>query len=106
MKRVPIERIAIDGTGRLMVCPGPEGQRSYDLIYREANGLRWDRNERALVAYEPGRWEHAELLAHIVSTLRDACDEALVLTDKSRLDVPPGEEQALRAVFGGQPNAI
>jgi hypothetical protein len=69
MSRVPIQRIRIDGVGRLLVAPlNPSS--SYAHIYREANGLRWDAEENALVALEPARWGHSELLRHIIHTLR------------------------------------
>jgi hypothetical protein len=69
MKRLPISSVEIDSAGNLFVRPKTD--RSYEYIYREANGLRWDGHKRALHAYEPARWEPAELLQHMATALRE-----------------------------------
>jgi hypothetical protein len=79
MKTVPISSVEIDSSGGLLVRP--ETCKSYEYLYREANGLRWDRERHAIPAHEPARWEAEDLTKHIARTLRDSCDEELVLTD-------------------------
>jgi hypothetical protein len=84
--------VEIDSAGILFVRP--ETDRSYEYIYREANGLRWDSKKRALHAYEPARWKPAELLQHMATTLRECCDEALVFTDSTSWDGVSAEMQS------------
>lgn len=98
MKTLAIDSLEMDSSGSLFVGPKTDG--SYEYIYREANGLRWDRQKRALHAYEPARWKPVELLQHIAVTLRDSCDEALVFTDStSWFGVPAGLQDDLRKVL-------
>jgi hypothetical protein len=91
MKRVPISSVEIDSAGSLFVRPKTD--RSYEYIYREANGLRWDGHKRTLHAYEPARWEPAELLQHMATTLRECCDEALVFAGSTSWDGVSAEMQ-------------
>lgn len=84
----PIEEVAVDSSGRLLVklsVSRPNDQ----MIYRAANGLRWDAAAKAFVAAEPNRWAHAELLKQMVRTLRDEMGDELCLTTATRwLNVP------------------
>ena len=96
-----VQEIAIDAGGKLRVRPEVSAP-SYPLIYRAGNGLRWEVDEAAFVAAEPGRWNHAELLAHILSTVRAECDDVLHLTDRTRwVNVAPEQRSELVAVFNG-----
>jgi hypothetical protein len=98
MRLVPIQSIAMNSAGELLVRPMSPHQW-YEFIYREGNGLRWDAREQALVAAEPSRWEYPELFWHIVQTVRNACDEHLHLTgDTVWENVPPEVETRLREV--------
>ena len=84
MKPRTVAKVIVDSKGRLFLVPDLEADAtSYEYIYREANGLRWDRTTHAFHAYEPERWDHVELLHHIASTLRSAYDEDLRFTDKT-----------------------
>ena len=94
MKNRAIASVVIASSGHLFVAPELEGDEDYEYIYREANGLRWDRTSRSLHAYEPARWEHVELLRHIASTLQSACDEDLHLTEKTVWQGVPLELQS------------
>lgn len=80
MKQRPVAKVVVDPKLGLLVMPHLVGRGSYEMIYREANGLRWERERQALHAYEPSRWESCELLRHIAATLHDACDEELFFT--------------------------
>ncbi len=62
-----IEAIEIDQAGHLLVRL--DGRRSFELIYRLANGLSWDPAKHAIQAAQPDRWEHRELLSHICASL-------------------------------------
>ena len=77
MNSRPVAKVLIDSTGHLFVMPELEPGKTYEHIYREANGLRWHRALHALHAHEPERWEHVELLRHIAATLKSAYDEDL-----------------------------
>jgi len=93
-----IGSLEIDSSGALFVQP--ETDESYEYIYREGNGLRWDRRRRGLHAYEPARWGYAELLRHIAITLRDSYDEDLVFTDSTSWNgVPEDLQRDLRRVL-------
>jgi hypothetical protein len=97
-----IARILIDSAGRLFVAPDSEPTESYEYIYREANGLRWDRGMKALFAYEPTRWKHEELLQHIDATLRSCCDEVLCFTERTEwVGVSPALQGTLRSALSG-----
>ena len=100
MKRRAIAKVLVDSSGYLFVCPETEAGATYEYIYREANGLRWDRSLRALHAYEPDRWEHVELLQHMAATLAGACDEELHFTEKTVwLGVPTELQDKLRSAL-------
>lgn len=98
MKPRAISKLVIEASGRLLVCPELSEDRStYEYIYREANGLRWDRQAHALHAHEPTRWKHEELLLHIAATLRECCDEDLFFDqDTQWIGVQPEIQDALR----------
>ena len=94
MKHRAIASVVIASSGHLFVAPELEGDEDYEYIYREADGLRWDRTSRSLHAHEPERWEHVELLLHIASALRSACDEDIHLTEKTVWQGVPVELQS------------
>jgi hypothetical protein len=77
----------------MFVVPELKAGETFEHIYREANGLRWNRSLCALHAYEPSRWEHRELLCHMASTLRTACDEELHFTENTVWQSVPEELQ-------------
>jgi len=83
VKTREIVKLALDPAGGLLVYPSMDGRPSYEYIYREANGLRWNHEKQALHAHEPLRWKPEELLSHIAITLRSCCDEALSFTEKT-----------------------
>ena len=83
MRDRAIAQVEIDFSGRLLIRPRAESDSVYEYIYREANGLRWDREKHALCAYEPARWGYEELLRHIAATLRDCMDEELRITEQT-----------------------
>ena len=85
MKQRAIAKVVVDSSGRLFVSPKTDDGHSYEYIYREANGLRWDQARRALCAYEPSRWRHEELLQHMATTLCESCDEELTLHRANRM---------------------
>ena len=100
MKRRAVVKVLIDPTGQLFVLPQLEPGATYEHIYREANGLRWDSHHRALHAYEPRRWEPDELLQHIAATLCSAYGEYLQFTEHTIWEGVPQELQAtLRATL-------
>ncbi len=94
MKRRAISKVLIDPSGHLFVFPETDAESHYEYIYREANGLRWDGSMRALCAYEPDRWVHAELLRHMAATLASAFDEELHFTSQTVWLGVPAELQA------------
>lgn len=94
MQDLPIDSLEIDAAGSLLVRTPPD--RSFEYIYREADGLRWDRQRHGFRAYEPARWEPVELLRHMAVTLRDCCDRELVFVGStSWVGVSPDLRDAL-----------
>jgi hypothetical protein len=76
------------------------------LIYRAGNGVSWDPTENAFQAGEPHRWDHAELLQHIIKTLADECGDVLQVSDATLwTNVPEEQVAALRlAASRGAPD--
>jgi hypothetical protein len=50
--RIPIDEVAIDSTGRLLVRPRIAATEDFGQIYRTASGVRWESASRSLVPYE------------------------------------------------------
>lgn len=99
-----IDDIEIAPSGSLLVRPESEGRADYGLIYRAANGLRWDAKEQALHAWEPDRWEHAELLRHIVQTLADECGITLQISESTRwINISQAEQASLATALVMEP---
>jgi len=100
MDRRAVAAVEIDPKGRLLVRPEAESVAAYEYIYREANGLRWDRERCSFCAYEPDRWEPVELMKHLVATVGDAYNERLFITNSTAwVCVPPELERELRVVL-------
>jgi hypothetical protein len=100
MKTRAIAKVVVEAPGTLYVYPQVEEPVGYEYIYREANGLRWAGERRALYAHEPLRWEHEELLRHMAVALREAFDEELVFTDQTAWHgVSPDVQAKLRKVL-------
>jgi hypothetical protein len=101
--QVPIKAIEEDANGRLLVIPSGDHGSHYEYIYRAGNGLRWDSSRGAVVAYEPVRWSHRELLPHIIKTVESEYGDTLIATDETswknlRKDVEQELSQALPRV--------
>lgn len=106
MRSQPIESIAIDNNGRLLVRSVLREDGSYSLIYRAGNGLTWDPCENAIVAAEPERWECTELLSHVVKTLAEELGENLHAVGSTRwLNMSEQQAGELRAVISGSGRA-
>ncbi len=83
MKPLDIAKLVIDPADGLLVYLHMDGKPSYEYIYREANGLRWNNEKQALHAHEPSRWKPEELLSQMASTLRYYSDEELRFTKET-----------------------
>lgn len=103
MKAIPIAAIEIEPSGRLLVRPVNRNS-FYEYIYREANGLRWDRDLAAFHAHEPSRWDHVELFVHLAAVIRSEFDEQFCVVEETTwVAVAPELERQLRDVL--QPQA-
>jgi hypothetical protein len=97
VKERAISRFEIDASGRLLVRPLAVSDAIYEYIYREANGLRWDKEKHSFCAYEPACWEPEELLRHIAATVRGSFDEDLRITEQTTwVGVSPELQARLR----------
>ncbi len=50
--RIPIDEVAIDSMGRLLVRPRIAANEDFEFIYRTASGVRWQSESRCLAPYE------------------------------------------------------
>ena len=50
--RIPIDEVAIDSTGRILIRPRIAATDDFEHIYRTASGVRWEAASRSLVPYE------------------------------------------------------
>ena len=67
----------------LMIVPASE---SFDHIYRDASGIRWNRDFHALVAYEPDRWTHDGLFEQILFAVRNEYGVELFIDAETTMD--------------------
>jgi hypothetical protein len=100
MAFLPVAKVVLDADLGLLVVPDSRSTGPYEHIYREANGLRWNREHSAFCAFEPKRWQAEELLRHIAATLADAFGEELHFTlGTSWHGVPAELQSGLRKVI-------
>jgi hypothetical protein len=68
---VPIDEVEIDAGVGVLVHPRIPPIEHYEQIYRSASGVRWNRERRALVAYEPkgmpAPWWFDQIIAAVQS---------------------------------------
>jgi len=69
-KQAPIKEIRIDNNGHMHVLPAIEICGSFDFIWRDASGIRWDTNVASLIAAEPDRWEYFKLFGQILAAVQ------------------------------------
>ncbi len=106
MKQTPLLFIEIDPLGRFQIGPKLGTHHLYEYIYREASGLRWNRERAAFCASEPSRWEHAELFAHVAATLRSTFGENLLISKETTWSgVPQDLKAKLQESLSSHPDA-
>lgn len=64
-----IEEIGLDSHGHLFVRPVSANPDEFAYIYRDASGVRWSSQLRALHAYEPERWDPTDLYRQIIAAI-------------------------------------
>src|SRR5690348_13207601 len=89
-----IEEIGLDTQGHLFVRPAAATPQEFDLIYRDASGIRWDSTLRALHAYEPERWDALTLYRQIIAAVRREYGVVLEITPNTRWSGTSGELRA------------
>lgn len=62
-----IEEIGLDGQGYLFVRPSAGSDDAFAYIYRDASGIQWNTQLRALCAAEPARWTVPDLYKQILA---------------------------------------
>jgi hypothetical protein len=80
--KVPIEEIGVDTKDGLYVRPSDA--HDFTFVWRDASGVRWSSELRALVAYEPARWDHVSLLRQIVAAVKSEYGCTLHLVPDTR----------------------
>lgn len=71
-KVMSIGEIGLDDQGHLFVRPLGASADEFTYIWRDASGIRWNTQLRALQAAEPARWKETELYKQIIaSTYRE-----------------------------------
>ncbi len=58
----------LDVESGLMVRPV---SKDFEFIYRDASGIRWNPQHKALIAYEPLRWDSKDLFEQILFAVRN-----------------------------------
>ncbi len=64
-----IDEIGMDAQGYLFIRPLVASADDFSHIWRDASGVRWNRELRILHAAEPARWITAELYEKILSAV-------------------------------------
>ena len=82
MAQRAIREILIDDQGHLLVRPRTP-EVDYELVYRDASGIRWERTLQGFVAYQPDRWEHAMLFQQIVMAVRNEYGDCLLVSNET-----------------------
>jgi len=70
IKQAAIKEIYIDNHGHLCVLPAIDICGSFEFIWRDASGVRWNSENSALVAAEPDRWDHFKLFCQIIAAVK------------------------------------
>jgi hypothetical protein len=77
---VPIDEIGVDARHELFVRPALAAPQDFRFIWRDASGIRWDPDLRALRAAEPNRWELFALFKQMVAAVRNEYRTTLTVT--------------------------
>ena len=64
-----IEEVGLDTQGHLFVRPIATSPDEFAFIWRDASGIRWNRELQTLHAAEPERWQAAELYRQIIAAV-------------------------------------
>jgi hypothetical protein len=91
---LPIEEIGLDSHGCLYVRPVTTNANEFAYIYRDASGVRWSNEVRALHAAEPERWEPTALYLQIIDAVRREYGIQLLIKPETRWTCIPGELRA------------
>ena len=78
-----IEEFLIDFDGQLFVIPKLKDS-DYELIYRDASGIRWNKEKAAFEAYEPSRWQHEKLFVQILMAVEREFGQLLIIASDTR----------------------
>ena len=69
MTPLPIQRIAIDETGRLVIQPELSPGQNLASVYRSAMGVHWDDELRALYCPRPKNWSYVRWFKQAVAAV-------------------------------------
>jgi len=78
-----IEEIGLDDQDYLFVRPETTSADEYAYIWRDASGIRWNSQVRALHAAEPSRWAALALYQQIVTAAHREYGVQLRITAKT-----------------------
>lgn len=92
-----IDEIEIDKDGKLHL---KVRKNHYDMIYREAVGVYYNRKKRTLHSTTPTNWSYLEWFNHIVKTFNNFDNSKLVLADKvSFVNVPKSIKDSIEQQY-------
>ena len=91
----PIEEIGLDDNGYLFVRPETTSDDEYAYIWRDASGITWNSQARALHAVEPARWAALALYQQIVSAAHREYGVKLRITANTEWSRIPTDLRAL-----------
>tara|TARA_R110002051_G_scaffold153090_1_gene225649 strand:- start:761 stop:1096 length:336 start_codon:yes stop_codon:yes gene_type:complete len=78
---IAIDQVEIDHQGRLCVTPA---SNDFEMVYREAMGVYWDRNQRFLFSPIPHEMTYPQWYKQIVLAVIYQYGVRLNLTDQTR----------------------
>ncbi len=96
MRRVAIQKVALDNDGWLFVYPTLPHGETFEFIYRAARGARWDPERHALFTEPPRVASYADLFSHILDAVASEYGCELFLHDDTEWqNVPPQVREAI-----------
>ena len=96
--------ISCNPQGHLSVKPDSNVCGTFEFIYRDASGVRWDEHNKSLVAYEPERWSAFDLYRQILSAVKNEYGCQLFTNTETRWsNVPEAIRQMIEALPNCQP---
>ena len=83
MEKEYIETVSVNEKGILCIKPQ---SRSFDMIYRSAMGVHWDKDEGCLIHNPPDKWGVFQWYQQIIKAVKDEYGVELRLLEETRFE--------------------